>query len=126
MGSVAAGTRVLSVGGSDVLFSQLPYTNWFDSGTTYSYYSTVAGSVSGTQFALTGTSPVSPVSGTSGATVTGTYKTQYQHTITNSPSTGSGYIIVDSVAQSTPYTTPWWDSGSTHTCLLYTSDAADE
>ena len=49
------------------------------------------------------------------ATVTANYKTQYQHTITSSPATGSGYVTVDGSAVTTPYTTPWWDSGSSHT-----------
>jgi len=48
-------------------------------------------------------------------TVTANYKTQYQHTITSSPATGSGYVTVDGSAVTTPYTTPWWDNGSSHT-----------
>ena len=44
-----------------------------------------------------------------------TFVHQLKHTITSSPATGSGYVTVDSVAQATPYTTPWWDSGSSHT-----------
>jgi hypothetical protein len=51
----------------------------------------------------------------SAETVTANYKTQYQHTITSSPATGSGYVTVDGSAVTTPYTTPWWDSGSSHT-----------
>ncbi len=90
LGSVAPNTKVISVGGSDVLYSQLPFTNWFDSGTSYIYYSTVAGSVSETQFALIGTSPASPVSGTTGATIIGTYKTQYELTVTSAAGTSGG------------------------------------
>ena len=48
-------------------------------------------------------------------TVMATYTTQYQHTITSSPSVGSGFIKVDDTAQTTPYTTPWWTSGESHT-----------
>ncbi len=106
LGSVAPTTRVLNVGGSDVLFSQLPYTNWFDSGTSYSYYSAVAGSVSGTQFTLTGTSPVSPISGTTGTTVTGTYKTQYQYTVTSAAGTTGGQ------------TTGYYDAGTSITSSI--------
>ena len=127
LGSVTANTKVLNVGGSDVLYSQLPYTNWFDSGTTYSYYASVASSVSGTQYALTGTSPASPISGTTGTTVTGTYKTQYQLTVTSAhdtptPVTGSWFDASSSVTESvvtptdiagnTQYRCTGWSNGT--------------
>ena len=44
--------------------------------------------------------------------VTGNYNIQYYQTVTSSP-TGSGYVTVDSIAQTTPYQA-WWDSGSSH------------
>jgi hypothetical protein len=107
---------VVTVGGSNVAYSQLPYQNWFDSGTTYSYYSTVASSASGTQVVLTGTSPASPVSGTTGTTVTGTYATQYQLTVasaqdTPTPASGSWFNANSAVTESV--TTPANTAGGT-------------
>ena len=116
LGSVLSTTNVVTVGGSNVAYSQLPYQNWFDSGTTYSYYSTVASSASGTQFALTGTSPASPISGTTGTTVTGTYTTQYQLTVTSAqdtptPASGSWFNANSAVTESV--TTPANTAGGT-------------
>jgi hypothetical protein len=81
--SSATGT-VVTIGGVTKTRSQLPYTDWFDSGTTYSYSSPVSGD-SGKQFVLTGvTGPASPI--TASGTVTGSYKTQYQVSFAVSPS----------------------------------------
>jgi hypothetical protein len=113
LSSDATGT-VLTVGTNTYTYSQLPLTNiWVDDGTTYSYTGTVSAGT-GKQYVLTGvTGLTSPIH--SSGTVTANYKTQYQHTITSSPATGSGYVTVDGSAVTTPYTTPWWDSGSSHT-----------
>ena len=63
---------------------------------------------------VTGTvSSSSPTTAGTG-TLTFNYQNQYWQTVTSFPATGSGYITVDSVAQSTPYSA-WWNSGSTHT-----------
>jgi FlaG/FlaF family flagellin (archaellin) len=80
---------------------------------TYSYQQTVSGAT-GVQYVRTSTSPSSPQTISGPLSVTGTYKTQYQHTIASSPA-GSGYVTVDGSGVTTPYTTPWWDSGSSHT-----------
>ncbi len=110
--SSAGANAVLTVGSSNYAYNALPTNAWFDSGTTFNWVSTVSGGV-GKQFVSTGSSGASPI--VAAGAYSATYKTQYQHTITSSPTTGSGYITVDGVAQSTPYTTSWWDSGSTHT-----------
>jgi hypothetical protein len=96
----AGGTHTLQAlspvsGGTGI---QYVYTSWsassFGSSTSQTYTYTVPSSAE---------------------TVTANYKAQYQHTITSLPSTGSGYVAVDGNAVTTPYTTPWWDSGSSHT-----------
>jgi hypothetical protein len=110
----AGGTTVLTLNGIPYAYNALPSSLWVDGESTFNWSSPVAG-VSGERFVYTGddsglTSPIT-ASGTDAAT----YKTQYQHTITSSPAAGSGYVTVDGGAVTTPYTTPWWDSGSTHT-----------
>ena len=113
LGSDASGT-VLTVGSSTYTYSTFPSSAiWVDDGTTFSYTSPVPAG-SGKQYVSTGVTGVSSPVHSSG-TVTGSYKTQYQHTITSSPATGSGYVTVDGGAVTTPYTTPWWDSGLSHT-----------
>jgi hypothetical protein len=111
--SDAGSNTVLTVGSTNYAYNALPSGVWVDSGTTFTWSSPVAG-VSGERFAYTGDSGlVSPI--VSSGTDVATYKTQYQHTITSSPAPGSGYVTVDGGAVTTPYTTPWWDSGSSHT-----------
>ena len=113
LSSDASGT-VLTVGSSTYTYSTFPSSAiWVDDGTTFSYTSPVPAG-SGKQYVSTGVTGVSSPVHSSG-TVTGSYETQYQHTITSSPATGSGYVTVDGGAVTTPYTTPWWDSGSSHT-----------
>jgi hypothetical protein len=98
--SSATGT-VVTIGGVTKTRSQLPYTDWFDSGTTYSYSSPVSGG-SGKQFVLTSvTGPASPI--TASGTVTGSYKTQYQVSFAVSPS-GSGTTMPSG-------TNVWEDAG---------------
>jgi len=96
---------------------------WYDSGATasFSVTSPVSGPT-GTQYVCTGYSGDASGSGTSGSTImdsvktiTFSWQTQYQHTVTSSPVEASGFVKVDDIAQTTPYTTPWWDSGSSHT-----------
>ncbi len=108
LSGVASATKVLTVGSTDVTFGMLPYQNWFDSGTAYSYSPTVASLSPGVQFALTGPSP-SSISGVTGVTVTGTYKTQYKLTVTSahdtpSPVSGSWFDANSQVTESV--TTP--------------------
>lgn len=91
--SSATGT-VLTVNGTSVQYSGLPYSIWVNSGDrlVYSYAATVSSSTTGKQFAVGTTSPASPLVGISSAqTVTGNYQTQYQVSFSVSPS-GSGSI----------------------------------
>lgn len=111
--SDAGSNPVLMLNGVPYAYSPLPTSVYVDSGTAFSWTTYVAG-VAGERFAyLSDSGLASPIvtSGTDAAT----YKTQYQHTITSSPATGSGYVTVDGGGVTTPYTTPWWDSGSSHT-----------
>ena len=128
----AQGTLVSVTGGvsAPVTFteSQLPVSGYVDAGTTisYTFTPTVASSNSGEQFVLT-TPAATPASGftlTGATTVTGTYETQYQLSVTASPagaSTGSfmatytvGGTTYTSQAEATPWT-QWVDAGTTVT-----------
>jgi len=91
----ATGT-VVTIGGSVTKTkAQLPFTDWFDSGTTYSYADPVSSSVSGKQYVKTGvTGPTSPIGGA--GTVCGNYKTQFYLTLVTAPPgvttpTGAGW-----------------------------------
>ena len=94
LGSDATGT-LATVGGSAV--STLPYTVWVNASTgsiPYSFVTTVPGAT-GVQYAKTSTD-ASPVTGLAGPlTVTGSYKTQYSVTFTQSGmgSDASGTIV---------------------------------
>jgi hypothetical protein len=109
--SSAGSNTVLTVGSTNYAYNALPSSVWVDSGTTFTWASTVSGG-SGKQFVKTGSSGTSPIS--AAGTYSATYKTQYYQTVTSSPATGSGYITVDGAAQAAPYQA-WWDSGSSHT-----------
>jgi hypothetical protein len=81
--TTATGT-VVTVGGTPKTITDLPYSDWFDSGTTYSYSTPVTSSFSGTRFRLTEvTGPAAPI-GASG-TVIGNYVTQYLLTVLTDP-----------------------------------------
>jgi hypothetical protein len=121
--SVASGT-VLTVNGTNVAYSGLPYTVWVNSGDrlVYAYNATVASTTAGKQFVVGTVSPVSPLVGISSSqTVTGSYTTQYKLTFAQSglDNTATGTIVtVNSAAQTysnLPYTTDWINSGSTVT-----------
>ncbi len=60
-----------------------PTSAWFDHGTsiTYAYQTPVADPNPGTRYVLTSTAPTSPLVVTAGATVVGTYQTQYRLTV---------------------------------------------
>ncbi len=106
---------VVTIGGVTRSRTQLPYTNWFDSGTTYSYGSTVSSSTTAKRFALTGiTGPTSPI--TASGTVNGNYKVQYQATFgqTGLDSTASGTVVTINGTAKTYSQLPndtWVDSG---------------
>jgi uncharacterized repeat protein (TIGR02543 family) len=110
IGSDSTGT-VVTVNGAAKTQSQLPFTAWYDSGSTINYdFSATVSAGTGKQYVWTSTSGLGQTGRTgsfsvAGAgTVTGTYKTQYQLTMQVNPS-GAGT------------TTPavgsyWYDSGS--------------
>jgi hypothetical protein len=96
LNSSATGT-VVTIGNKTQTKSQMPYSDWFDRGTTFSYSSMVSGSP-GERFALTSVNYTSPI--TAAGTIMGTYKTQYYLTV-NSPDG------TDATGQN------WYDAGST-------------
>jgi len=113
---------VATLDGSPKTQADLPYAAWFNNGYSLAYaFSSPVSAGTGKQYAWSSTSGLSQTlqsntfSVTGTGTITGTYGTQYKHTVTSSPATGTGYITVDSSVQTTPYATPWWNSGSSHT-----------
>jgi len=90
---------VVTVNGSPKTYSNLPYTNWFDSGSsvTYSYSSTVAGNTSGKQFRLSSVSgSASPITVAGVTTVTGNYVAQCSVIISQSglDSSATGTVVI--------------------------------
>jgi len=96
---------IVTVNGVGYQQSQLPYTAWYDSGTSisYAFASTVSAGL-GRQYVWTSTSGLSQIGRTGSftvsavGTVTANYKTQY-------------YLTVNS-AYGSPTGTRWYDSGS--------------
>lgn len=120
--STATGT-VVTVNGSAKAYTNLPFIDWVDSGSTvtYTYSDPVLSTVSGKRFKLTSaTGPASPLTVTSSVTVTGNYKIQYQVTFDQ---TGVGtdftgtVLTVDSVNYGNTGlpVSFWWDKDSSHT-----------
>jgi hypothetical protein len=113
LGSDATGT-VVNVAGNPQ--SILPYSSWFDSGSSlsFTYSDPVSSNVNGKRYVLAGVDTASPLNISAAATITATYKLQYQLTFTQSgiglDATGS--VTVNGSPQSLPYST-WFDSGST-------------
>jgi len=116
----------VTVNGAVKNYGQLPYVFWVDNGTVITYsYSNVSSSTAGKRFILTGvTGPASPITVTSSVTITGNYKTQYQITVTASPSGAIGGTFKVTYTQcGTTYTnvqkttlwTEWVDAGTTVT-----------
>ncbi len=80
--NTATGTVLTLNGVTTHTKADLPLTDWFDSGTTYTYSNSVSTSDPGKRFALTGvTGPSSPI--TASGAVTATYVTQYKLTVTS-------------------------------------------
>jgi hypothetical protein len=129
----ATGT-VVTINGNTKVKGDLPLTDWFDSGTTYSYEVTVLGEPS-KRFVLTGvTGPASPI-GASG-TVTGNYKTQYQVSFTANPAgkgttnpagtniwTDSGPLSIQATP-STNYTFSWWSTDTASITFANNTEAS--
>jgi PKD repeat protein len=107
LSSDASGT-VLTVNGTPLTYSNLPYSIWVDENSiiTYAYENTVLSTVSGKRFILLSvTGPSSPVTVTNDVTITGNYKTQY-------------YLEVSSAYGSPSPTSGWYDAGSVITASV--------
>jgi large repetitive protein len=130
--------QVLSLivnGGSPTAYSAstLPPATWYDDGTvlTYAYSATVATSpASGKRYALTTPvpSPASPITVSAPATVTGTYKVQWQITFAQSglSSDATGTVVTVGASAKAYGDTPfsdWFDEGSSLT-YAYSSPVA--
>jgi hypothetical protein len=114
---------VLTVNGNPKAYTNLPYSDWYDAGTTitYSYNDPVLSTATGKKFkrtSVTGTG--SPFNVTGPTPVTGNYKAQFQITFDK---TGVGtdftgtVVTIDSInynAASLPIAF-WWDQSSSHT-----------
>ena len=90
----------MTVGSTPYAYNALPGGAYVDSGTTFSWASTVSGGA-GKQFVETGSSGSSPIS--AAGTYSATYKTQYQVTFSQSgvdSSAGSNTVLT---VGSTPY-----------------------
>ena len=87
--STATGT-VVTVSGTAVTYSSLPYSVWVNSGSsvTFTWTSPVTSGTTGKQFRLSSSSQTSPYTVSGAVTITGTYTTQYQVTFAVSPSGG--------------------------------------
>src|SRR5271157_654511 len=130
---------IVTVAGAAMTAADLPYSGWFNSGSSLSYaYSTTVASTASptdTQYRWNSTSGLSQTlqSNTftvSGAgTVTGTYVAQYKVTFAQSglTSDASGTVVtvdnVDKAYGDLPFTTDWIDSGSSVT-YSYSSPVA--
>ena len=125
IGGDSTGT-VVTINGSPKTAAVLPFSAFFDSGSTvtYGYSDPVASTVANKQYALTTPQPVpaSPITVSAAATVTGTYKTQFKVSFAQSGIGGDTTATVVTVggtpktAASLPFTTDWLDSGSS---LIY-------
>ena len=79
--ATTASGSILTVNGTSVAYSDLPYTVWVNNSDSlfYTYNATIASTTVGKQFIVGTVSPGSPMIGISSAqTVTGSYTTQYQ------------------------------------------------
>lgn len=97
----SADGAVLTVNGTSVTYSQLPYNLPVTAGSVIAYsYSDVTSTITGKRFNLTGvTGPNSPMIVAGNVTVTGNYKTQF-------------YLHVTSPHGSPSPTSNWFDSGT--------------
>jgi hypothetical protein len=101
IGVDSTGTVVTINGSVAKSAAQLAFSDWFDAGSsvTYLFSDPVASTVSGKRYALAPPAPLpaSPVTVSGPATITGTYKTQFQVTFSqtgiSAGSTGSNAIV---------------------------------
>ena len=118
----ASGT-VVTVNGSAIIYSGLPYSLWVNSSDSLVFiYANVSSTASREQFRLDNvTGPTSPINVTSPVTVTGNYVTQYQITFGQTGANvdfTSTLLTVDGVNYGLGNISSavfWWDAGSSHT-----------
>jgi uncharacterized repeat protein (TIGR02543 family) len=125
--STATGT-VVTVDGSDKVFTDLPFTtDWLDSGSSldFAYSDTVASTVTGEQFALVSADQTSPLTVIGPTTTTATYKTQYYLTVTSSHGTTGGEGWYDSGDTAYATVTPLTVAGSDGTQYVFTGWSGD-
>src|SRR5262249_55277966 len=116
LSSDATGT-VVTIDTVDKGFTDLPFAEFVDSGTSvsFTYADPVASSVSGTRYALVSVDPSSPVTVPGPTADTGTYKPQYRITFS---ATGLGgdttgtIVTVDSAPQSAVPYAKYVDAGT--------------
>jgi hypothetical protein len=129
---VGTGTNtVVTVAGNAVYQSQLPYTAWYDSGTslTYAFASSVNG-FAGTRYVWSSTGGLDTLQGdtftvTGSGTVTGTYIVQYEVTFTSSGIGGdtSGTVVTVAGSAKTQAQLPFtaWYNGGASVSYSFTS-----
>jgi len=114
--SAAGSNTVLTLNGVNYAYNALPSGVWVNSGTTFSWVSTVSGGT-GTQFVLSSSSGTSPI--TAGGTYSATYTAQYQVTFQQSGLSSDASGTVLTVGSSTytysqlPLSNVWVNSGTT-------------
>jgi hypothetical protein len=79
--SVVSTTIVLTVGSTPLTKGQLPYTDWFDSGTMFPYSTPIASTTHGKRFVYTSQNIDAPSGGNDYWTVAGHHKIQYLLTV---------------------------------------------
>ena len=126
IGGDTGANTVVTVAGSPKAAGVLPFSDWFDAGSsvTYSYQATVDTSpASGKRYALTtpAPTPASPITVSAAVTVTGTYKIQYQLTFAQSGiggDTGANTVVTVAGSPKAAGVLPfsdWFDAGSSVT-----------
>src|SRR5438876_811830 len=123
IGADSTGT-VVTVAGNPKTAGDLPFSAFYDPGVTvtYTYADPVASTVAGQRYVLTtpATSPASPITVSGAATITGTYKVQFQLTFAQSgigaDSTGTVVSVAGNpkTAAELPFSA-FFDSGATVT-----------
>ena len=119
--SVDATGTVVTVNGTPKTFGDLSFTSWYVSGSVvnYMFASPVSSSVAGKRFVSIGPSPTpaSPITVSGPATVTGTYKTQFEITFAQAgigvDSTGTVVTVAGSPKTAADLSfTDWFDEGA--------------
>jgi hypothetical protein len=120
--SETGANTVVTVAGNTKTAGNLPFSDWFDSGSsvTYSFSDPVSSTVVGKRYALTAPAPTpaSPITVSGAATITGTYKTQFQLTFAqNGIGSDTGANTVVTVAGNAKSAgnllfSEWFDAGA--------------